>query len=65
MGGGGVWYSLFIKKVSPLFISLKILGYSLNYTQSRLSSQALSNMRLEINIAVVITICYRHVVIYV
>ena len=22
-GGGGVWYSLFIKKFSPLFISLK------------------------------------------
>ena len=30
LGGVGVWYSLFIKKVSPIIHLIKILGYSLD-----------------------------------
>ena len=39
MGGGGVWYSLFIKNLAHYSIHFKILGYSLKSDQIIIKSK--------------------------
>ena len=41
---GGVWYSLFIKKISPLFISFKFWVIHLNKTNYSLKVRKLAKI---------------------